>query len=86
MLGERLKALRAAHGLMQYELAIAAGIERTKVCKLETGALKGRNLGDLRALARGFGMGFDLFDRYLSGEIELVDVMSRAKAPRKKAA
>ena len=84
MLGERLKKLREAHGLTQECLARAAGIDRTKVCKLEKGRLVGRNVDDMRALARAFALTFDAFDRYVHGEIKLAEVLP--PACRKRAA
>ena len=75
MLGERLKALREARGLTQECLARAAGIDRTKVCKLEKGRLVGRNVDDMRAIARALGLTFDAFDRYVHGEAKIADVL-----------
>ncbi len=59
--GQRLKALREAAGITQFELAERAGIARTTLARLETDvAVPGWET--VRALARVFGVKCTAFD------------------------
>ena len=79
-----LKALRTEALLSQNALAQRAGMRRTDISKLESGALKCTLASTRRRLATGFGIPLELFDDYLEARIsldELVEARITAEAP-----
>jgi transcriptional regulator with XRE-family HTH domain len=57
--GENLKRLRAAAGLTQQQLAVAAGLSVSVVAHIERGHIPDPRASTLRALARSLGCTLD---------------------------
>lgn len=74
----RVKALRAARGFTQEQLAHAGGLERVEIVSIETGRNQAGTARIRKALARGARVGLDEMFRYLDGEIELDELLRSA--------
>jgi transcriptional regulator with XRE-family HTH domain len=58
-INDRLKELRAAAGLTQQQLAVAAGLSVSAVTQIEAGKIPDPRVGTLRKLARALGVTLD---------------------------
>jgi hypothetical protein len=75
-IGPQVRTLRLAQGLSQEELSVRAGLDRNEVGKLESGVNLGTRRRKREALARGFGLSPDDFDRFLGGTIDVFATMT----------
>ena len=69
-IGQRIAALRKQQGLMQEELAIRAGLQRTHVGRIEAGRYA-VTLETVQAIAQALGMTVDIVDPRLEGLAKL---------------
>jgi transcriptional regulator with XRE-family HTH domain len=58
-IGERLKALRAAAGMSQQALAVAAGLSTSIVSQIEQGQKEDPRISTIQALAQALGVSVD---------------------------
>ncbi len=75
----RVKALRAALGLTQEKVALAGGLGRLEVVKVETGKNQATTDHIRAGLARAFGISRDDFAEYIGGAIDITEVLQRRK-------
>lgn len=59
--GERLRELRRSKGLSQTQLAKAADVHLSTLCRLEQGAASDPSWTTVLALAKGLGVGVERF-------------------------
>lgn len=74
--GKRLLALRIQAKVTKAELSRLAGIERSEVTRLETGANAARTQRMQDALARAYRVSRDDLARYLDGDADLVELLA----------
>jgi transcriptional regulator with XRE-family HTH domain len=68
-LGAALKSIRLRAGLTQDELAIAAGVPRSLVGRIEHGRIRGVRVDDLRSIAAALDASLDLTLRWQGGDL-----------------
>lgn len=78
-IGDMVRALRKELGLTQEALADRAGLQRTRVVRIESDAEKGSSPNVRRGLATAFGLSLDDLDLYLRGELSLPGAVRRAR-------
>lgn len=78
-IGEEVRALRKALGLTQDAVAARAGIQRTRVVRIEGNQEAGSSWNVRRGLALAFGLSLDDLDMYLRGELSLAGALRRAR-------
>jgi len=59
MIGKRVKELREARGLGQYELAERAGVRQATISRIESGARANPSSRTLLGIARALGVSID---------------------------
>jgi transcriptional regulator with XRE-family HTH domain len=62
--GRAIRALRIRRGWRQQDLADAAGVSRSVICRIEAGALRGMTLGALEAVCRALEADLDVRVRW----------------------
>lgn len=68
-IGAGLRAIRLRAGRTQEEVAIAAGVPRGVVGRIERGLLRGVPLDAIRAVASALGAGIDVWVRWQGGDL-----------------
>lgn len=77
--GDRVKAIRAALGLTQEDVAARAGIRRDAVVKVESGANQAGSAAIRAGLARAFGLTLDDVASVLEGRLDAEGAVRRAR-------
>lgn len=78
-IGEQVRALRKALALTQETVASRAGIQRTRIVRIESNHEAGSSPNVRRGLAVAFGLSLDDLDLYLRGELSLAGALRRAR-------
>lgn len=78
-LKDAVSGLRNALGWTQGELAERAGINRTTLAKIETGANKSSSAAVREALRQAFRLSSDAWDGYLAGTSSIQETASKAR-------
>jgi transcriptional regulator with XRE-family HTH domain len=68
--GRRFRAVRIHRGWRQQDLAVAAGISRAGVSRVEHGRFEEMTLGVIRRVARALDMRLELVARWRGGELD----------------